>query len=270
MIDCGEGSQKQMRVYKTGMNKLHSIFISHLHGDHVLGLPGLISSLNLLGRTGDLNLYAHEEISHFLMPTLESLCPHLSFRVNIIPLQQNGRNLLYENNSMRIFSFPLKHRIPTCGFLFEEKENPLRIKREMIDFYQISIRDIKRIKAGEDFLTSDGTVVKNKVLTYPSAPPRRYAYCSDTMYSPDIVGHVMGVDLLYHEATFLDEDASRARLTFHSTAKEAALIAKQAQVKKLLLGHYSSRYLQKEAFVQEAKTVFANTDASVEGMIIEL
>lgn len=268
MIDCGEGAQLQLRKFKMRMSKLHSIFISHLHGDHVFGLPGLISTLNLLGRTADLNIYAHKNIDVLLNPTLAFFNPHLSFRVNVFTLSETGFEQIYENKSIRVSSFPLKHRMPTSGFLVEEKEKPRHIRRDMIDFHQIPIKKIREIKDGADYVKPDGIVVPNYILTYPSAAPRRYAYCSDTAYSADIIPYISGVDVLYHEATFAESELKRAHDTFHSTAREAAEIAREAQVKKLVIGHYSSRYQDLDSLLQQARNVFPNTELAKEGMEI--
>jgi ribonuclease Z len=270
MIDCGEGTQLQMRKFKTRISKLHSIFISHIHGDHILGLPGLISTLNILGRKMDLNIYAHKEIEPLLLSALDFFCPHLVFQVHFFPLNADTFEQIYENKSLRVCSFPLKHRIPTCGFLFEEKESLRHIKREMIDFYQIPIKQIKEIKSGADFVTSDGRVIPNEMLTSPAKPPRRYAYCSDTAYCPDIIPYIEGVDALYHEATFAESEAIRAQQTFHSTAWQAAKIAKAANVKKLILGHFSSRYTELDDLLHEAQSVFPDTLLAYEGMDIVL
>jgi ribonuclease Z len=270
MVDCGEGTQLQMRKFKTRMSKLHSIFISHLHGDHILGLPGLISTLNILGRKRDLNIYAHKEIEPLLTAALNYFCTHLEFQIHFYPLNTDTFEQIYENKSLRIYSFPLKHRIPTCGFLFAEKESLRHIKREMIDFYQIPIKEIKEIKAGADFVTADGRVIPNEKLTSPPDPPRRYAYCSDTAYCPEITPYIEGVNVLYHEATFAESEAVRAQETFHSTARQAAQIAKDAGVKKLILGHFSSRYTELDALLREAQAVFPDTRLAYEGMDIVL
>ena len=270
MIDCGEGTQLQMRKYKARMSKLHSIFISHLHGDHIFGLPGLISTLSLLGRTGELNIYAHRELELLLKPLLGYLGKHLSFQINLIPLAPHGHNLIFENRTLRVYSFPLKHRMDTNGFLFEEKESPRHIIREMINFYNISVKQIQEIKAGNDFVTSDGQIIKNSILTYPSAPPRKYAYCSDTAFHPDIASYIANADVLYHEATFAESESVRAKETFHSTARQAAEIAKAANVKKLIIGHFSSRYNELDRLLHEAQVVFPNTELAVEGKIVEL
>lgn len=270
MIDCGEGTQLQMRKLGARMGKLHSIFISHLHGDHVFGLPGLISSLGLLGRTAELTIYAHQEIEQFLNPILNFFCKNLSYNVRLVLLKRKGYNLIYENKSISIYSFPLKHRIATNGFLFKEKEKQRHIKREMIDFYNIPIRKINNIKDGADFTTHEGEVIPNERLTTPSSPPRTYAYCSDTAYDESIVSHIKEADVLYHEATFAESELARAAKTGHSTAKQAAEIAQLAEVKKLVIGHFSSRYTNLNPLLEEAKAVFHETELAHEGKVIKL
>ena len=270
MIDCGEGTQLQMRKFKARMSKLQSVFISHLHGDHIFGLPGLLSTLSLLGRTNDLNIYAHKEINLMLKPLLIYLGHHVQFKIHLFPLNPDKHEILLENQSIRITSFPLKHRIATNGFLFEEKEPPRHIKREMIDHHQIPIKQIRHIKEGADFVAPDGTVVQNELLTTPGNPPRSYAYCSDTAFYPEIIPFIKGADLLYHEATFAESERVRATETYHSTASQAAEIAKAAGVKKLVVGHYSSRYNELGILLKEAVEVFPNTELAVEGKIFEL
>lgn len=270
MIDCGEGTQLQMRKFKARISKLHSVFISHLHGDHIFGLPGLLSTLSMLGRSGELPIYAHKEISMMIRPFLIYMGKHLSFEIKLYPLNPDRQELLFENQSIKISSFPLKHRIAANGFIFEEKESPRHIIREMIDFYRIPFTQIPKIKEGADFVTSDGTVILNEILTFPGHAPRKYAYCSDTAYAPEIVPHIKNTDLLYHEATFAESELSRARETFHSTARQAAEIAKAANVKQLVIGHYSSRYNELGVLLKEAVSVFPNTELAVEGKVFAL
>lgn len=270
MIDCGEGAQLQMRRFKSGFAKLHSIFISHLHGDHVFGLPGLISTLNLLGRKGELLIFAHEEVRYLLQPTLDYFNKNIHFEVKHIVLEKNKSGIIFENNTMQVFTFPLKHRIATNGFVFEEKAQPRHIKKEMIDFYQIPISEIKNIKLGADFVRPDKTVIENERLTSPPTLPRRYAYCSDTAFFPDIIPYIQGVDVLYHEATFAESEKMRAHETFHTTAAEAGEIAQMARVKKLVIGHYSSRYTDLNLLLEQARTKFENTELAFEGMKIVL
>lgn len=270
LVDCGEGTQLQMRKFKSSFGKLHSIFISHLHGDHVFGLPGLISTLNLLGRKSELYVHAHEEANLLLHPTLNYFNKNSHYEVHHVKMEKNQASILLENNNIKISAFPLKHRMATNGFLIEEKEKPLHIRKEMIDFFQIPISEIKNIKNGADFVCKNGKVIKNRQLTFPSLPPRKYAYCSDTAFFPDVVPYIQGVDLLYHEATFMQQDVARAHETFHSTAKEAAQIAQLADVKKLVIGHYSSRYKDLQPLLAEAKEIFENTELAFEGMNISL
>ncbi len=270
LIDCGEGTQLQMRKFKASFGKLQGVFISHLHGDHVFGLPGLISTLNLLGRNGDFYVYAHKEVEHLLNPTLNFFNKVIQYNVIHETIKDNCASILFENNSIKISTFPLKHRMPTNGFLIEEKEKPLRIKKEMIEFYKIPISEIKNIKNGADFICEDGTIINNCHLTFPSTKPRKYAYCADTAFYPEIIPYIKEVDVLYHEATFAQEDIARAHETFHSTAREAAEIAKMANVGKLVIGHFSSRYKDLSPLLDEAKEVFENTELAYEGMTITL
>jgi ribonuclease Z len=270
LIDCGEGTQLQLRKYKARMSKLHCLFISHLHGDHIFGLPGLLSTLSMLGRTSDLNIYAHQEIDFLLSPLLTYMGNHLSFKINLFPLNADHQELLFENKSIKVTSFPLKHRIAANGFLFEQKETPRHIIREMIDFYHIPLRQIQEIKNGADFLTTDGTLIRNEHLTYPGNPARRYAYCSDTAYAREIIPYIENVDVLYHEATFAESELARARETYHSTARQAAEIARAARVKKLVIGHYSSRYSELGTLLKEAVAVFPDTELAVEGKMLSL
>lgn len=270
MIDCGEGTQLQMKKFKARMNKLHSIFISHLHGDHIFGLPGLLSTLSILGRSGDLHIYAHKEINFLINPFLTYMGKYMSYKIKLFPLNPERQELLFENKSIRISSFPLKHRIATNGFLFEEKESPRHIIREMIDFYQIPFIRIAEIKEGADFVTPNGTVIRNNILTLPGNPPRRYAYCSDTAYAPEIIPYIRNVDLLYHEASFAESELARAGETYHSTARQAAEIAGAANAKQLVIGHYSSRYNELEVILKEAVAVFPNTELAGEGKVFGL
>lgn len=270
MIDCGEGTQLQIRKFGARLSKLHSIFISHLHGDHVFGLPGLISTLGLLGRTAELTIYAHQELEQFINPVLDLFCKNLSYNVRLVLIRRKGYNLIYENKAMSVFTFPLKHRIASSGFLFKEKEKMSHIKREMIDFYKIPIREINNIKNGADFTTSKGEIVPNERLTTPANPQRSYAYCSDTAYDESIAPYIKGVDVLYHEATFAEAEVARAKRTVHSTARQAAEIAKLAEVKKLVIGHFSSRYTDLTPLLEEAKAIFPETELAYDGKTIEL
>ena len=270
LIDCGEGTQLQMRRYKVRFNKLNHIFISHLHGDHCFGLPGLISTLGMLGRNGDLVIHGPAGMETYMSPVLAQFCKELPYKVNLNIIDPHKNELIMEDRSLEVYSIPLAHRIPTCGFLFSEKPREPHIIREMMDFYNVPLRDIAGIKQGRDFVTEDGVTVPYTRLTRPAEPPRRYAYCSDTSFSPSIIPYIEGVDCLYHESTFLEKDMPRAKATFHSTARQAAEIALRAGVKQLVLGHYSARYENFEGFLREAGAVFPNVVLSEEGLVIEV
>ncbi|RHJ88972.1 ribonuclease Z [Parabacteroides bouchesdurhonensis] len=270
MIDCGEGTQVQMRRMRIKFSRLNHIFISHLHGDHCFGLPGLLSTLGMLGRNGELVIHGPKEIEDYMRPILAIFCKGLPYEVRFNPVDAYSHALVMEDRSLCVYSIPLKHRIPCCGYLFVEKQKEAHIIREMTDFYQVPIRMLQEIKRGADFITPEGEVVPNARLTRPAIPPKRYAYCSDTAFNPNIIPYIEGVDLLYHEATFAECDAPRAKETFHSTARQAAEIAKQAHVKKLVIGHYSARYEELSILKKEADEIYPGTILGSEGMVISL
>lgn len=270
MIDCGEGTQVQMRRMRIKFSRLNHIFISHLHGDHCFGLPGLISTLGMLGRTGALTIHGPKELAGYLGPVLDIFCRNLPFEVVIHPIDPYQHALVMQDRSVSVYSIPLKHRIPCCGYLFVEKQKEAHIIREMTDFYQVPVRMMQAIKQGADFVTPEGEVVPNARLTRPAPAPKRYAFCSDTAFYPEIIPLVEGADLLYHEATFAQEDAPRAKETFHSTAREAAEIARRANVKRLVIGHYSARYEDVEPLKKEADEVYPDTILASEGMVIPI
>ena len=270
MIDCGEGAQLQMRRMRIRFSRITHIFISHSHGDHCFGLPGLISTLGMLGRKGDLFIYGPEEIGTYIQNILDTFCRGMEYQVIFHPVNTQESQIVMEDRSVTVRSIPLKHRIPCCGYLFEEKPKEAHIIRDMIDFYHVPVKDIQHIKQGEDFITEEGEIIPNCRLTRPAEPPHRYAFCSDTAYDPSIIPLVENVDLLYHEATFAEADLPRAQETFHSTARQAAEIAKAAHVKKLLIGHYSARYEHLDDIQREATAVFPQTLLAEEGMSIRL
>ena len=270
MVDCGEGAQVQIRRMRLKFSRIGHVFISHLHGDHCFGLPGLISTLGMLGRTGDLVVHGPNGIDRFLRPILDLFCKGLPYEVRFNVIDTERHELVFEDRSLRVYSIPLRHRLPCCGYLFAEKEKEAHIVREMTDFYQVPVRMMQAIKRGEDFVTPEGEVIPNARLTRPADPSRRYAYCSDTAFHPAIVPYIEGVDLLYHEATFAEQDLPRAKETFHSTARQAAEIARMAGVKRLIIGHYSARYEDTGPLLQEAAAVFPETSLAREGMRIEL
>ena len=270
MIDCGEGTQVQMRNMRIKFSRLNHIFISHLHGDHCFGLPGLLSTLGMLGRTGDLVIHAPKEIENYMRPVLDTFCKGMPYEVRFNHIDTHSHSLIMEDRSLSVYSIPLKHRIPTCGFLSAEKPKEAHIIREMTDFYQVPVRWMKDIKQGKDYITPEGEIIPNARLTRPSVAPKRYAYCSDTAYSPSIIPIIEGVDLLYHEATFMESDKARAKETFHSTARQAAEIALKAGVKRLVIGHYSARYEDLAALHKEAQEIYPDTILGNEGMVLSI
>ena len=270
MVDCGEGAQLQLRRSKLKFTRLNHIFISHLHGDHCFGLMGLISTFGLLRRTAALHIYAHEELQKLLAPHLEFFCKGMTYDVVFHAIDPTKATVIYDDRSVSVSTIPLKHRIPTCGFLFQEKKTPNHIIRDMVDFYQIPVFELNRIKNGEDYVTPEGVVVPNSRLTTPSAPARSYAYCSDTICLRNILPQIKGVDLLFHEGTFAQCDAARAKETFHTTAQQAAEIARDAEAKQLVIGHFSARYEDESVLLKEAQAVFPNTLLAKENLRITI
>lgn len=269
MVDCGEGSQFQFRAMNLKFQQLNHIFISHLHGDHCFGLLGLVYTLGLLKRTADLCIYSHPKTKCLFQPLINFFCKKLSFQIVFRSFDPTSSELIYEDHLLNVFTIPLNHRVPTVGFLFEEKFQRSCIQ-EMIDFYSIPINLIENIKRGSDFVTSNGRIIPNSYLTKMINIPRKYAYCSDTLYYEKIIPLITDVDLLYHEATFSNKDLLRAKKTYHSSAEQAALIAKFANVKKLVLGHLSTRYSNENSLLEEAQKIFPNTILANEQMILHI
>jgi ribonuclease Z len=267
LIDCGEGVQMQLRRFKIRFGKINHIFISHVHGDHILGLFGLLSSFNLLGRKEPLHIFSHHDLQKIISPNLQWLLGECQFPIVYHPVKPSGSELIFEDDKLTVHSIPLKHRIPTVGFLFREKSRMRNIKKEAIEKYELNFGEIVKIKDGADLRTKEGLVVSNNELTDPSFRQRSYAYCSDTAYYESIIPIISGVDLLYHEATFLHKELKRAKDNFHSTALQAATIAEKAKVKKLLIGHYSARYKDVTPLLDEAKNIFPDTEAVEDGDI---
>lgn len=265
LIDCGEGTQIQIRRQKIGFSKIQHIFISHLHGDHFYGLIGMISSFNLLGLKKDIHIYSPSQLKDIIQPQLDFLKAGLQFNVIFHPLNFKKTQKIYTDEKVEVTSFPLKHSIGTCGFLFKEVQKEANIKKECIEKYNIPIPQIRKIKQGAGFQTSEGEFIPHEELTTPPPPPRSYAFCSDTAFHPPIAAIIKNVDLLYHEATFTEELKEWAKNTLHSTAREAAEIAKMANAKKLILGHFSARYKTVTPFLEEARAVFPNTVAAEDG-----
>lgn len=266
MIDCGEGAQIQFRRMRLKFTRLGHIFLSHLHGDHCFGLIGMISTFALVGRTGELVIHAHPQAEQVFRPQLDFFCRDLPFTVRFEPVLPNRTEVIYEDKSIRVRSLPMIHRVPCSGFLFEEKVGMRHLLGDMMSFYNVPVYRRAAIKAGEDFVTSDGRIIPNSYLTTPADPPLRYAYCSDTAYSERLIPWVEGVDLLYHEATFAHESVVLAKQTTHSTARQAATIALRAGVKKLMIGHFSARYNDEKDLLAEAWEVFPETILAYEGL----
>ena len=265
LIDCGESTQIQLRKYKAKFQKIDHIFISHLHGDHFLGLPGFLSSMHLLGRKQDINIYCPKELKDIVDRINAVSETRMNYQIKWHFTNNAGINKLFEDEKVEVYSFPLKHRIFCTGFLFKEKPLMRKIDKFLLDKNRVSTAEINKLRRGEDVINDEGKKVMNKEVTIDPEKPRSFAYCSDTIYDETIVSYVTGVDLLYHESTFLNDKAARATETFHSTAEQAARIAQAAGAKRLLLGHYSARYGDLAAFVAEASPYFKNALLASEG-----
>ena len=270
MIDCGEGAQLQLRKSHLSFSNLSHIFISHLHGDHCFGLPGLISTFSLLGRKTPLHIYAPTPLKGLLNPWLNFFCKGMTFPVEIHSIDTEVTEKIYEDSALSVTTIPLSHRIPCCGFLFEEKPSLPHIRRDMIDYLEIPHFEINRIKQGGDWTTADGRYFRHEQLVIPANLPRSYAYCSDTAYLPNLKEQLKNVNLLFHETTFLQTDVQRAEETYHTTALQAATIARDSQVKSLLIGHFSARYPNEQILLEEAKNIFTNTQLATEGLVVEV
>lgn len=268
LIDCGEGTQRQMRKYKVGFSKINHIFISHLHGDHFFGLIGLISTLGLLGRERELHIFGPKDIKKMTLMQLKITQSHAKFPIQFHELSSKESEVILDDDKVTVKTIPLKHRIYTNGYLFIEKEKPKNLHIDNIKNYpEIDRADYLNIKAGKDIVLPSGEVVPNSELTLPPKKPLRFAFCSDTAYKPNIVPLLRDVDLLYHEATFLDDRKDLAKKTMHATTKQAATIAKDANVKQLILGHYSGRYKDISEFKEEAQSVFTNSHLAEPGKV---
>lgn len=270
MIDCGEGTQLQMRRSHIHFSFVNHIFISHLHGDHCFGLIGLISTFGLLGRTAPLHIYADPLLQRLMQPQLNFFCNGLKYPLHFHDIDATKQAVIYEDKSITVETIPLQHRIPCCGFLFKEKPKKRHLIASMIEYYNIPIHLRAGIKEGNDYTTTDGTIIPNSRLTTDADPSRSYAFCSDTLPCPGIAEQIKEVNLLYHEATFAEAEESRAKETFHSTARQAAQIAKAANVKQLVIGHFSSRYKDDEPLLKEAKEVFPATSLADEENIFHI
>jgi ribonuclease Z len=270
LIDCGEGTQIQLRRFRARFQNIAHVFISHLHGDHFFGLPGLLSSMHLLGRQKEINIYCPGQLKELIEQIILVANTQLRFSVRWHFTSMDGLQLLFEDQKLQVFSFPLRHRIHCTGFLFREKPLPRKIDKERLTALDISLADFQKLKSGFDVVNNKGEHISNAFATVDPPTQRSYAYCSDTVYTPELAEFVKGVDLLYHESTFLEDNAERAAITFHSTARQAATIARDAGVKQLLLGHYSTRYPELSRFQAEASEIFPDCLLATDGKIIKI
>ncbi len=270
MIDCGEGTQMQLRRSRIRFTKISAVFISHLHGDHCFGLIGMISTFGMLGRTAPLHIYAPGEFKQMLDSMMDMFCFGLGYDIEFHPVDTKENKVIYEDRSLTVTTLPLKHRLPCCGFLFKEKPTLPHIRRDMIDFYNIPVSQRDNIKNGADWTTEDGEVIPNSRLTVAADPVRSYAYCSDTKYMPELSGLVKGVNVIYHESTYGDDNTEMAEKYYHSTARQAAMVARDAEAGKLVLGHYSSRYEDENVLLNEAKEIYSNVELADEMKIINI
>ena len=270
LVDCGEGTQVQLRRSRLRFTKISAVFITHLHGDHCFGLIGMLSTFGLLGRMARLAIYAPAALDEMLKSQMKMFCHDFDYEVDFHAVDTTQQQVVYEDRSLTVETIPLEHRMPCCGYLFREKPSLPHIRRDMIDFYQIPISQINNVKAGADWTTPDGEVVKNERLVEPADPVRSYAYCSDTRYIPTLHERIKGVSTLYHESTYGEDNLLMAQKYCHSTARQAALVAREAGVGQLLLGHYSSRYEDEQVLLREAQDVFENTRLTDENDIFDV
>ncbi len=265
LIDCGEGTQVQLRRHKVKFNRIKHIFISHLHGDHFFGLVGLISTFRLLTREADLHIYGPKGIKEIIVLQMKLADSWTNYKLYFHELTSKTSELIFEDDAVAVYTIPLEHRIYTNGYLFKEKTGDRKLDVDAATAAHIDVAYYRKLKQGHDVVNEDGVLIDNTKVTFEADPPKSYAFCSDTVYKPDIVPVIKDVDVLYHESTFLESHAHLAPKTKHSTAKEAARIAAQAAAKTLILGHYSSRYPDLELFRAEAQTVFANVELAEDG-----
>lgn len=265
LIDCGEGTQYRMLDFKIPKSKINKIFISHLHGDHIYGLPGLLSSYNIGNRKKSLNIYGPAGLNPFIENMLDYSYNHLGYELKIITVDHQIPSVVYEDDDVKVTSFPLRHRVPAIGYKFEEKSKLKNIIPEKIEEYSLDYNQIRAAKYGNDIVLSSGVVLKNEEVTLPPKHLRSYAYCSDTAYSKSYIPYIKNADLLYHESTYMANMQEKAKMRGHSTTIDAATAAKKANVGKLILGHYSSRYHNLNPLLEEAKSVFENTELGLDG-----
>ncbi|MBS1764178.1 MAG: ribonuclease Z [Bacteroidetes bacterium] len=265
LIDCGEGTQSQFLKYKVRLSKITHIFISHLHGDHYLGLVGLLSTMHLQGRTTEIHIYGQAELMDVIELQLRLSMTRLRYQIIFYPVKHFAPAIIMEDEDMIVKTIILNHRVPCTGFIFKEKPKPRKLLVNKLQQYNIPFSYYGKLKDGFDFKDVDGNVIANTELTIAARSPRSYAFCSDTIYDESIIEDIKGVNLLYHEATFMHDMADRAQATYHTTSIQAATIAKKAEVQKLIIGHFSARYRELQPLLDEAKTVFENTELAIEG-----
>ena len=269
LIDCGEGTQVQLRKNRLKFSKINHIFISHLHGDHFYGLVGLISTFMLLNRQTDLHVYGPKGVKEIILLQLRYCNSFTGYNLYFHELASKESEIVYEDEKVLVKTIPLKHRIYTNGFLFQEKIGDRKLNVDAVQKYKIDTCYLQKIKNGSDIKLDDGTIILNAEITFDPIQPKSYAFCSDTMYDESIIPIIQNCDVLYHETTFLESEADKAEKTMHSTAKEAATIAVKANVKQLILGHYSTRYENLDLFKQEAETIFPNIQLADDGRVFE-
>ena len=269
LIDCGEGTQVQLRKHKIKFNRIKHIFISHLHGDHFFGLVGLISTFRLLTREADLHIYAPKGLKEVVTLQMKLANSWTNYNIFFHELTSETSEIIFEDEKVEVTTIPLDHRIYTNGFLFKEKEGERKLNMNAVLNTNIDVAYYRKLKQGFDVVNETGELIKNETVTFPAEKPKSYAFCSDTAYNEAIVPIIKNTDVLYHESTFLEQHAKLAPKTKHSTAKEAASIAKQANVGKLILGHYSTRYDDLNAFKKEANEIFAHVELADDGKVFE-
>ena len=270
MVDCGEGTQTQLRHSKIKFTKINAVFISHAHGDHCFGLIGMISTFGMLGRTAPLHVYAPAGLREIMKKQMEYFCNGFEYEVIFHDVDTSANKIIYEDRSLSVETVPLSHRMPCSGYIFREKPTLPQILRDMADYYNVPVSQFNNIKNGADWIDNEGNIIPYTRLTKPSEPARSYAYCSDTRYMPELHEYLKGVNVLYHESTYLNEDEGMARQFFHSTASQAAQVASDAGVNTLVLGHYSARYNDESILLSEAKEIFPNSILSDEGLTIDI
>lgn len=270
MVDCGEGTQTQLRRSKIKFTKINAVFISHAHGDHCFGLIGMISTFGMLGRTAPLHIYAPAGLQEIMKNQMDYFCNGFEYEVIFHDVDTSANKIIYEDRSLSVETVPLSHRVPCCGYIFREKPTLPHILRDMADYYNVPVSQFNNIKNGVDWIDNEGNIIPYTRLTKPSEPARSYAYCSDTRYMPKLHEYLKGVNVLYHESTYLNEDEGMARQFFHSTAAQAAQVAADSGVNTLVLGHYSARYDDESRLLSEAKEFFSNSILSDEGMSISI